>query len=474
MDILEFEDRIKDLEGQSKGCCNKSMTQSAFNSLIEAGSLSVGSNYYLTDLGLTVTAISKTEIRPDAGRVMLVPKTYLTETLSGISWKGVWHSTKTASINDHMIWGAQVWKNKTGNIGTATDDITLDSTNWELVPKVLGPAYTEKSFLCIYDYANNWISKQWDDRGNEFGISYEAYEAWKDFTNIYVDYYFKANPVDISDWNYPSSGTVFMSNNKVIGIWNNVEGLTIAGNEFFGFIANNNLSGSELRDNKLWKWNGAIARIYNNNCGGIISNTCSDIYNNSNSGIIFANVIVGDIHDNVSPCVHIRNNSGSCDQISVNSNAGNVWYNNLTGGAITDNTVTGNIGFNTCGNIHSNSCGKIERNKCSQIYGNSNTACKIYDNIVTDSIYNNANDGDIESNRLVGGIFGNTNRGIYQNVCGWIYNNNGGNANIFANVNNGWIYSNNMNDFDIHHNVNNGNITGATLVADITDPAVDK
>jgi hypothetical protein len=408
------------------------VTKAQLDALIAGSQLSIGMRYKITDRGdkgITLTGISSNQLSLEGRRTMLCPKSYLVGSLDSNSWKGVWHSTKTVSINDLMIRGGLVWKNLTGAIGTATSDIALDNTNWVLIPKASysNNEYIELVFNVRYDYVNDWICSQFDKNNNEFGISYQAYlEAGT----------IVANPVDISDWNYPQDNTTntIMANNKCIGIWNNVEGIRINGNIFNGVITNNKLLvNSYISANQSDAVTGTgYSKISGNTCGIIAGNVCSGIENNtSNVNYITNNVVVGPITGN-SNTGFIRQNCGA-DQISNNSNLGRIAWNCLTGGSIVGNTGTNSIETNACNNIMNNTGGQIIGNRgVVDITGNSNAG----------GIANNSNNGTINSNSGTGGIS--------------------------QNANNGSINSNVLGAFDISYAWGGNDITGKTLTSTIS------
>lgn len=297
------------------------VTKSELDSLITANELKLGTCYKITDRGdrgITLTAISSNKLSLEGIRTMLCPKTYKLETLDTNIWKGVWHSTKIAAIDDLMIWGGLVWKNLTGAIGTATNDIALDAVNWIEIPKAsfTNNEYIEIIFSIHYDYERDWIVKQWDKNSNEFGIPKEGYEE-------YISTLGK-NPVDISDWNYTNDDTTneLLIRNKCVGIWNNVEGIKIHHNICTGAIYGNSftVANKSISGNYIGSPYGSISN--NRLPNSIDANYCEGISGNTNNGSINGNQIVGSINSN--------SNIGSIDT-------------NLNGGSINSNSGTGNI-----------------------------------------------------------------------------------------------------------------------------------
>lgn len=195
------------------------VTYAALATLIANEQVTPGMVYKITDRGdrgIFVTGLNNKTISSEGLRIMLCPATYAVGSFDGHAWKGVWRSTKTASINDLFIWGALVWKNKTGNIGTRESDIELDATNWEPVAKssFMAGEYVEKNFQVTYDFANDWIEQQRSGKGVLVGISH-ALRTLLGYTN---------NPVDATDWNIETSCLTFQDVVAYFGIFNNIFG----------------------------------------------------------------------------------------------------------------------------------------------------------------------------------------------------------------------------------------------------------
>src|SRR5690606_7713549 len=71
---------------------------------------------------------------------------------------------KSYTSDDTVIWGGYVWKNLNGNLGSATDILTLDS-EWEKLPFDTDN-YNISYDNIEYDYDNDIITKRSDKFGN--------------------------------------------------------------------------------------------------------------------------------------------------------------------------------------------------------------------------------------------------------------------------------------------------------------------
>lgn len=375
------------------GCCYYEVTRAEIELLVTNGDLIKGALYKITDrgdLGLWFEAISNTELNPEGVRKMLVPAGadelgYNSTTGIGFPdtfgniWHGVWHTNiGTVNEGDLVIWGGLVWQravypidgsacdieNPCGigfecvdgfciaenNVGTKVDDTTL-SAEWVLIPKdsFTNHEYMPKLFGVYYDFENDWISRQWDEKGNIFGIEFNH------------DLPIGFNPVDISDWNWSFIGSITNSfhENQCIGIWNNPNN---GGSTDHAGISWNHLINGSIIENVI---GGSIE--FNTNKGNIEGNTCTrSIINNSNAGNIIYNLgdfyqeglgYVADImfNDNLGD---ISNNT-NWDNIAYNSNHGSIETNsngdlthsgtieyNSNRGTISDNSNIGVISFN--------------------------------------------------------------------------------------------------------------------------------
>lgn len=425
-------------------------TKAELDSLVALSGLNMDAVYEITDpatpvKAIQLRAISKYQLDINGTSLQYCPAYYGTGSYNTKNWIGVWRSSKTANIGDLCVWGATVWENITGNIGSSTNEITLNGTNWVQVPVTDTNAYVIKSFNIKFDFANNWISEQSDDKGNINTCLSYVFNIW--------------NPSVFYDWNSDN-----LYNNKTsIGILNN-----------YSFTVANNIA------SKIW--GNSTYYIYYN----ILS---EEIQNNTNTGEISYNTLGGNIALNGSNVTNISFNSGGAN-IVENNNLGNINGNFITNSLI-NNTNTGNISNNTGTKISYNSnngvidwnyvtdlfnnsnSGDIFANQCSAIAINLSGATNIQHNIIDEGINGNNNNGTIEYN-LVKGIYGNTNDGpITDNENNGYIQNNQNIGTIAYNRNNGGILAIGNSTTDIQYNTNNGSIL-TTVVGAISDPIVDK
>lgn len=279
-----------------------SKTVAEMQALATGAGFTAGQLYKITDagdLGLFFRAATTSKLENDGIRVMLCPAYYGTgeNAGDGNNWLGVWNANLPAETDCLVIWGGLVWRNLTNEVGSADSDTALDGTNWEVVAKASFAAaeYIPLIFGCSYDLTNNWISKQWDGKGNIFGMDYFVEQEW---------WVFGFNTCDISDWNRSTDGRAFFGN-RCLGVWNNSNAGEIIGN----IISD-----------------GSIARNTNN--GYIYGNVCgSDITQNANGAGIANNIFPGGILGNTNGG-GIYNNYGSGESGGVFSLGGTSAYSN--------------------------------------------------------------------------------------------------------------------------------------------------
>jgi hypothetical protein len=289
---------------------------SELQTIISDSELIGGRLYNITDRGIFLQALSNNTLTSEGSRVMRIVKPEYYVPATGIL--GVWNPTLTPTIGDVVVWGGRVWQNVAGAVGTFTGDLTLDS-EWTLIATSNDTYYQTKAFGCTYDIDNDWVSKQWDERGNVFTYSY-YFEQLNGFN---------ANPLDFSDW-----GDLKISDNKTGFIINNSNTGRIFANSTLYIKNNSNLGNIELNNTK--------GIIENNSNNGFIgqNNINFNIYNNSNNGSILENMNRGYIGNNSNNGdIGYNLNGGMIDGITSGNN--NIIYNTNNGNIVT--TTTGDI-----------------------------------------------------------------------------------------------------------------------------------
>lgn len=300
------------------------------------------------DNGLVFRAASGNRLENDGLRYMLCPATYEKgQDAYENNWLGVWHGGLTPSADDLAIWGGLVWKNLTGMVGSSEDDFNLDETNWEVITKLsfTNHEYVELIIGVSFDFNNDWITKQWDNKGNIFTTNKEIVE----------DKYGEGiNPAERIDFNQAG-----IKNNTCMFILNNTTQYDIKNNRCLGYILNNVVEQS----------------ISDNLSHGSIKN------NNVIAGRLDNNFSLGDISQNTVPN-GIYNNYVT-EGIMENTNNGEISYNNCL--IIGTNTNNGNITMNfNNGYIVLNSSGE---NSCNiQNNTNNGSISGVWDADVTDAV----------------------------------------------------------------------------------------
>lgn len=278
-------------------------------SLKTGKSLVPGTRYFIGDRDIWIDALDKDKLAMECKRHFRIVKDefYTPDLSTNNKYLGIYGQTYdrasvpyssnlTNGTVYYAIWGGRMWirqNNFTGGPDVPGSNNATIAGGWNMQPTTNNTYYESKIFNIKYDFDNDIIWEQSDDRGNVI----------KEINSI-------ANNIDITDW-----GNVEIYNNENNGIFNNFRGSTKA------YINNNTNIGS----------------IYNNSNNGLINNNSNigNIYNNSNSSHINNNSNAGNIYNN--------SNSGN---IQYNSNAG-IIYNNSNNGNIQYNSNGGNISTNT-------------------------------------------------------------------------------------------------------------------------------
>lgn len=227
------------------------------------GQLSPGAAYKITgvgqDEGIILRAASADTFETDGIRLGLVPAHFEAGTFDSVTWLGAWRDTLTPSAGNVVVFMGRVWENNTGVVGNIVNDWFLDADNWTLVDPLIGVNegfYVREVFGCTYRLVSNlplvfttgYVSRQWDSRGNSFGIEVEPVDGFK---------------VEYNDF-----GCEYVYNNSISRCYNNryKAGAGIYGNTGSGSIHSNDLCNqveyeiSEIYENVLISSN-----IYGNN-----------------------------------------------------------------------------------------------------------------------------------------------------------------------------------------------------------------
>lgn len=315
---------------QVTSCCYIEVTYAEAQTLVGNSELSPNKMYKIVDRGdrgIFLTAQTTTKFEPIGKRLMLVPNFQF---IDGIAYNG-WDRAATYNIGDKVFFMGIVYSNTTGS-NDSNNGPLYDNTNWTVISKssFSNFEYREKMFVVQYDFERDWISRQYDEHGNIFGIPIIRQ----------LDYTF--NPVDVSDWamaDYCYDAAVFFnshanfnfSDNMCDGIWDNALS-SILGSDLYLIHGNRHTEGA-IYNHFLEE-----IEIYNNTCKlGINSNFPwpveghMHISDNHLPGGIFSNTNVGLIENNM--------NNG---HISFNSNIGGISFNK-NNGEITGNSVVGSI-----------------------------------------------------------------------------------------------------------------------------------
>jgi hypothetical protein len=159
-------------------------------------------------------ALTTNTISEDGVRVMRVPKrSYYYKSFVS---KGLWESGETYAIDDIVIFAGRVYRNKTGNTGTVTYQIFLDTTNWFEIENT-NPStfdfitsarqyYEEKVYKIRYDFSKQLVTEQKDELGNTVTGTKDPERRLSSLQNT----------IELNDWNYPR-----IFNNSTQGIWGN-------------------------------------------------------------------------------------------------------------------------------------------------------------------------------------------------------------------------------------------------------------
>ena len=199
-------------------------------------------------------------------------------------------TVQSYAIGATVIWGHNKWINTTGNVGTATDDLTLSSADWTLV------AFDKVNYDYVcnsisYDYENDVITRRSDNISGDTVIctySSRLYLA----SNVSA----LGSPISIFQWGNAFRSPVGVGLNTIDNFYcNNInfKGAYFTSNKFSGlsYFTNNNYStGCIVTENEI-NSSGYVSTIimsfnsvFAQNQVTSVSNI-TEIYLSSNSGV---------------------------------------------------------------------------------------------------------------------------------------------------------------------------------------------
>jgi hypothetical protein len=227
----------------------------------------------MTDKGIILTAETTEKFSPNAKRIQSIVKSSY-YSASG-TYKGLWVPYGSYAINNSVLYSGKIWRNTTGNVGTAASVFALDSTNWALSASTAH--LTTGVFGVHYDIFKDNVYEQWDNFGNRVKVELN--------TNLTG----QRGYTDVTDWLHPRR-----YGNTTYGLFNNTS-TEIYANNVKGPVYNNWLAEDIHSNSNL----GEIS--YNQNAGEIAFNTnAGPIKGNANSGYISYNNNNGSILNNPS------------------------------------------------------------------------------------------------------------------------------------------------------------------------------
>lgn len=300
-------------------------TYAELTTLKSTSTLVPGTTYFISDKDIWLIALSTNELSSSGWRRWAIIKNqyYTPNIVTGFNnqhFLGIYGQTiaKGSVPNSdsftsggtvyYVIWGGKMWtrNNSGGDFPGNNSGIIL--SGWTEIPRTNTTYYKKKIFDIKYNFDNDTINSQADDRGNIITGSINDINAtdWGN-NNIYrnksggiYNNYMSSLPVLIYD-NYVY--LLIINNSKGNSIYNNIGLPNIIGNSGPGFIHNNKIPGSIL--------NNESDDIIDNKCfGNIAGNNVGKIINNSNNGPVIRNISTTSID------IKYNTNNGSIGNIN--------------------------------------------------------------------------------------------------------------------------------------------------------------
>lgn len=302
------------------------------------GSLEKGRTYHITDRDIWLRASDISQFSTEATRrFSIVKDEHYTPNGDFLGIYGQTLDKGSVPVSDitntyRAIWGGKVWKRDTTGLDVAGTDYKTIQSGWTVVPTTDLDYYEPKMFSIDYNFDDDIIWTQRDDRGNVV----KKYNSFLDF-------------IDETDW-----GNESIYNNNSGGILNNhiltFGKARIYHNNIQAYIANNASTGEMHQNTALAIYdNVERGKIHSNNIDGEISNNLEcNVDSNYNKGSIMGNKnmfiknnsCIGTISGNT-----VDNVNTSTASIINNSNNGGIMNNIMNHSVkINNNTNNGDIG----------------------------------------------------------------------------------------------------------------------------------
>jgi hypothetical protein len=291
---------------------------------------------------------------------------------------------KTYSIGDTVIWGGKHWRNVNGNIGAATNPLTLNS-EWTVIP------YDTINYNVVYDpieydLATDIILKRTDSFGNEV-------EATLNDRSYFTSQSYIGSPINVFQWGnqYVSSTNRGTGSNKVnSGYAESINNIgSFFSNEVKGrsVIQGNSTFTGRINLNRLTDFSQIIGNILNN---ALISG------NFLHQGSTVTPVTFNTINSNTLNASDIKENMLRV-KCNINSNVltnSYIYINNLFNSNINTNIMS------PSGYIYSNNLGYLCTINSNTISNNSQIFSNNMDFLSTINS-NNLSIGQIAENQML-------------------------------------------------------------------------
>lgn len=151
-----------------------SKTKSELTTLKNGSVLVPGAMYFISDRNIFIRALNNETLSLEC-RLLAANADYdvqgdYTDVTGFNAQLGVWYSGMAiGGVGDVVIWNNLHWKNLTGAAGTDPDG---DAVNWVAVSQSPTHGYIYEIDFVEYDFANDWIQRRKDKRGNDISCSF--------------------------------------------------------------------------------------------------------------------------------------------------------------------------------------------------------------------------------------------------------------------------------------------------------------